>query len=581
MPQFNGQFFGRPTVATFIDDSRLVGQNDATGITVGIIGTALGGQPQTALSFTSARDARKVLRGGELLDAVERAYGPGVNTAGAYRIIATRINAALPSTLTLSNITPAAVITLTSVDWGIHANQISVTIANGTTTGKKITVQKSGNAFIAPSLVVQDNISRSAIKVLYTGAGSAATMTITPTGATPTITSSCTGAVGDNLNLDLTQLLTMQQVVDAINAKGNYTASVAGPDPNASSITMDVLTAQDIKTAAYTAKADLQAQLDFFNSLTDLVSAVKAGSTAALPAANLVQTFMTGGSEGAAVTSTEWQGGFDVMQTQDVQIVVPVTGDALIHAMANTHCQSMASPQYKRERIAIVGGVAGETVTQVKNRAVALNSDRVQLVWPGLIDTDTTGSGVIVTVPPYQVAAQKAGLTAALGVPKSATNKFIGARGVETIVTPSQIDDLVATGVCVVELVPNKGYRLVQDVTSWQTDTRFTRRELSTRMALDYVAAQLRLALEPLIGEVNGPNLQARVIGNLTSTLGNLTSAGVLVGGDNVPSWTNLTVGVSGDQVIVSVQVAIAVPANFFAVTIFPTVFSSPLPAAR
>lgn len=580
MPTFNGQIFVRPTVATFVDDSRLVGPNAASGLTIGMLGSALGGKPQTALSFTSAREARRVLRGGELLEAIERAYGPGVNVAGAYRIVAVRINAALRSGLVLESSGAVDVITLTSVDYGAHTNQISVTIANGTTSGKKITVQKTGDINAPSSLVIQDNVGRLGISVLYTGAGSAATMTITPTGGTPTITSTCTGATPDNLALDLTQLQTLQAVVDAINAKGNYTASVTGPDAKASSLDLDSATAVDIKTGAYAARMDLKAQLDFFNSLSDLVTATKV-SGAAVPAGNLVQTFLSGGSEGSAPSNTDWQNGFDVLQTEELQIVVPVTGDAAIHAFANTHCQTMSAAAFKRERIAIVGGASGETVTQVKNRVVALNSDRTQLVWPGLVDTKSDGSGTLVTVPPYMVAAQKAGLTAALGIPNSATNRFIGARGVEVVVTPSQIDDLVVAGVCVVELVPNRGYRIVKDITSWQADTRYSRTEVSTRMALDFVAIQMRAALEPLVGLVNGPGMEARVTANIFATLNELTSRGVLVGGPTVPSFDNLTVVVNGDEVQVSVQVAIAVPANFFGVTIFPTVFSSPLPNAR
>jgi hypothetical protein len=252
-----------------------------------------------------------------------------------------------------------------------------------------------------------------------------------------------------------------------------------------------------------------------------------------------------------------------------------------LHAMANTHCQAMSSPQYKRERVCIVGGVAGETVTQAKTRAQNLNSDRAQLVYPGLLDYSSDGLGTQVSIAPYLVAAQKAGISASLPIANSATNKSIGARGVELILKPSEIDDLVYNGVTIIENVPQRGFRIVQDILTWQADQRYTRREFSTKMALDIVARTLRAALEVRIGSVNGPGLENIARSDVSSTLDRLAQQNVLVGGPNNPPYSNLDVSVSGDQVRVSVQVSIAVPANFFFISIFPTVFSSPLPAAR
>jgi hypothetical protein len=592
MAQFQGQTYIRPQVVSVVDDSRLVGPNDATGVNLAIVGVATGGVPTSALTFTSARDARRVLRGGELLDAVERAYAPGSNIAGAYRIVAVRVNAATRATLTLNDASAASAVVLTSQDYGLHTNQMSVGIAAGTTSGTKITVQKAGTATIPPVLVIQDNVGRAAIQIRYgadfTGTaisgvtGTAAVLNVTYTaGATPTalLTTTITGQVPDNLSLDLYTYSTLQQVVDQINAQGHYTAAVVGPDSTASSLTLDSVSGMTIFGANGTLRADLQAQLDFFNTLGELITAAK-GTNATKPATTTPTKYFAGGSEGATPSNSSWQSAFDVLQSQDIQLVVPVTGDATLHAMANTHCQMMSSAQYKRERVCIVGGPAGETVTQAKTRAQNLNSDRAQLIYPGLLDYSTDGLGTQVSIPPYLVAAQKAGITAALAVANSATNKSIGARGVELILKPSEIDDLVYNGVTVVENVPQRGFRIVQDILTWQADQRYTRREFSTKLALDVVARTLRAALETRIGSVNGPGLQNIVRGDVSAVLDRLAQMNILVGGPSNPAYSNLDVGVTGDQVRVSVQVSIAVPANFFFISIFPTVFSSPLPAA-
>ena len=589
MPQtFDGQSYIRPQVVSRIDDSRLVGPNQTNAITVAIIGIGTGGKPNTALEFTSARDARRALRGGELLAAVERAYGPGANLAGAYRVIAVRVNPATGSSLTLDNASAGDAIVLTSVDYGAHTAQIGVKIEEASinipsstiATVKKITVFKQATATTPYTEVVRDNVGRPALAVQYTGANATATVTVTPG---VSIVTTVAGLTGDQVNFDLTlpQYSTLAGIRDAFNATGKYTCSVAGPSETALSSTIDAVTAQTIKAAAYTLRADLQAQLDFFNSeAADLLVATKA-SGATLPAAQLTTPLMLSGGAEGTTTNTNWQNALDTLASEDVQIVVPVTGDATIHAMVNTHCQTLSGPQYKRERVAIVGGVAGESVTQIKNRATALASDRVQLVGPGLVDYATDGSGTLVTIAPYLVAAQKAGISAALGFAQSATRARIGARAVELVATPAQLDELSYYSVCAIEKIANSGFQIVHDLTTWQTDQKFTRRELSTRMAIDLVARVLRETLDAFIGRTNGPGLAEAVRGDMIVALNQLTSRGVLVGGTNNPSYDNLTVSVEGDRVDVSLQVSIAVPANYFFITIFPTVFSSPLPEAR
>jgi hypothetical protein len=501
--------------------------------------------------------------------------------------VVVRVNPATQSTLTLTDASSGNAIVLTSVDWGAHTAQIGIKIEEASiniptptiATVKKITVFKQGTATTPYTEVVRDNVGRPALTVQYTGAGTTCTLTVNP----GVIITTASDVTGDQVSFDLTQpqYATLAAIRDAFNNTGKYTASVSGPNELAASSTIDAVTAQTIKAAAYTTRADLQAQLDFLNSeAIDLIVATKA-SGATKPAAQLTSPrTLSGGGEGT-VTNTNWQNALDTLASEDVQIVVPVTGDATIHAMVNTHCQTLSSSQYKRERVTILGGVAGESVTQAKNRATALASDRVQIVYPGLIDYATDGSGTLTTIPPYLVAAQKAGINAALGYANSATHRRLGGRAVELVATPAQLDDLTYYGVCAIEKVDNQGFQIVQDLTTWQTDQKFTRREVSTRMAIDFVARILRGTLDGYIGQTNGPGLSAAIQADMIVALNQLTAQGVLVGGPDVPSYSNLTVSASGDRVEVSLQVSVAVPANFFFITIYPTVFSSPLPESR
>jgi hypothetical protein len=590
--QINGKTFIRPQVVTSIDDSRLIGPNDATGIGLAIMGVSTGGKPGEALIFSTAREARAALRGGELLQAVELAYGPGANLAGASRVVAVRVNPATNSNATFNDGAATATIGLTSVDWGLHTSRIAVefqtaSLASSFSTLTKIVVTKAAEGTIPKVEVAQDNVGRRGIKIRYTGTGSACTAVVTTIGGSPTIATTVTGTTADSKSCNLLVNTTLQQVVDYFNATGVYAASIdQAANPLEPSLNLDAASAVNVMPTADPdtvgapffahLRCDLQAQVDWFNSyVSDLIKAVKL-TTGSKPVPVTGQTFLSGGGEGmGSVNNTAWQAAFDLIQSQDVQVIVPVSADPSIHAMANVHCQTMSDSTNKRERIAIVGGAAGENVTSVRNRAANLNTDRVQLVWPGLLDNAVDGSGTIVTTAPYLVAAQKAGITAALPRGQSATNQPIGAKGVEVILTPTQVDTLVGAGVCVIDRVSStgRGFKIVKDETTWVSDSRYSRTELSTRMALDYVATRVREALEKRIGQTNGPAL--------VNVLTRLTKEGVLVGGENNPSFSELDVSAQGDAVLCSVVVAIAIPANYISMTIYPTVFSSALPEAR
>lgn len=94
-----------------------------------------------------------------------------------------------------------------------------------------------------------DNHLHQQMSVVYTGAGSAATITIED----GLLTTNCTGAPGDNVSYDLTNASydTLTEVKDALNATGVYTATLlGGVTGNELSIWIQETIAQDIMTAS-------------------------------------------------------------------------------------------------------------------------------------------------------------------------------------------------------------------------------------------------------------------------------------------------------------------------------------------
>ena len=139
---FNGRRVLRPQAISKIDDSGMYGRGLGGGNTLALIGECTGGEPGKVLWFTDPANAKAILRSGELLTALQRAFDPST-FAGAYLVGVVRVNPALQSSLTLKDINGIDTIDLTSVDYGIWNNQIRVRLEAGTTYGTAYDVTHS------------------------------------------------------------------------------------------------------------------------------------------------------------------------------------------------------------------------------------------------------------------------------------------------------------------------------------------------------------------------------------------------------------------------------------------------------
>ena len=107
------------------------------GNTLALIGEATGGQPGVVQWFTDPAYAKTILRGGSLLQAVQRAYDPSAEVSGAYLVGAIRVNPAVQARLTLTDSTFGPLVVLTSLDYGVWNNQVKVRMENASTSGKE------------------------------------------------------------------------------------------------------------------------------------------------------------------------------------------------------------------------------------------------------------------------------------------------------------------------------------------------------------------------------------------------------------------------------------------------------------
>ena len=567
---FAGTFTRRPRVAARVDDFGLTPISAGPVRTVAIIGAAAGGEPHMPQLFASPEDAQAVLRSGELLTALRRSFSPSTEFNGASLVYAVRVNPATGATLMLQA-TGVDVLLLTSKNWGLEENQIKVKIETGSTQGKKITLAQGSSTY------VKDNLHQTAFSIRYTGAGTAATMTITGT----TLTTVITGGPGtEALTVDLNVHNTIQKVVDYIAAAalGAYTTAVTGPNPSAASLNgLDFVTAQDIKTAVFTVTSILQAVVDWFNGgQQPLVKATRQTPLGGAAPTNIPYTFLTGGSEGTT-TNGDWQACLEALQPREIAFVVPVTADPGVHAMTDVHCHFM-SVDGKRPRRAFVGGPLGEYSTNLQTyltRGANLNSDRTALAIQGIKAYDDQ-TGVETLYPPYIMAAAWAGLQSGLPeIGDSITQKAVRAIGVEWIPTVGELEIALAGGLLVVELVENKGfYRICRGLSTWLKNDAYHRCEISVGIALDEVVRRVVDSLDLFLGQKASSIILHRIASRTQSTLISLAEQGIIVGDAAHPPYRDITVKLQGDTARVSFACQPVLVINFINVTVYAETFS-------
>lgn len=560
---FNGRLITTPATASVVNDDAMQNQNLTVGNAYAALGKATGGKPKTQLRFGSPAEARAVLRGGELLDAVLKAFDPSPETPAPGVVYAYRVNPATQSSLALKNVSDATVITLKSANYGQADNQIKVKIEAGTNTGKRITVQKGDEYFIG------DDVAKSVMSVQYAGASPSATIAITAT--------TLTLVAGTTTAITLADFPTVGELVDRINTISGFTAEVLGDAYNdATDGALDFVSATDCKSSAYTVKADLQAIVDWFNSgKNSLVTATRESAVGTLPV-NIAFTYLAGGGEGTT-TNTDWSDTLTVMQAIKEQVwISPITSSDSIHAMVSAHV-TFCSNILGRERRASCGMAAGTTDAAAKAAAKALNNDRVSLAHIGYYDYDTNGK--LKLFPAYFTASMAAAMFAGVNPGEPLTNKACRVQGWERdLLVPTETDPLLDAGVFCVENA-EQGYKIVQSISTWLVDSKYTKREQSCGAALDFTVRNVREAVDALRGSKQDQFKPGRAVSITQSTLKELArpepqGPGVLAGDDASPPYRNITATVEGDVTRIEFEASPVIPNNYNLVTVYAKPYS-------
>lgn len=218
-------------------------------------------------------------------------------------------------------------------------------------------------------------------------------------------------------------------------------------------------------------------------------------------------------------------------QQEDVSVMLCNSVDvAMQQALRDCILEASAS---RRERIAVVAGARGESVSALVERAAALNSERMVLVGPGALDEDGDElSGV-------KVAAAVAGVIAGQSDPAIPLGGAVlkGVPGVSTVQSDGDLDLLILGGVTPVEELGGE-VSVVRGVTTRTTtdgESDATWRDLCTILVIDTVIPALRASLRSKFRRAkNTPQGRGAIRAQVVLELENFLAKEIITAYDNV-----------------------------------------------
>ncbi len=476
-----------PGIFSRVDTSGGAGVGVGIEINSAIIGESFGGEPGKALLFTDENQAKAVLVGGPLLDAVLFALDPSSDGAPSF-VIGVRMNNAIKATITLLN-TATDVIDVEDRDFGVSGNQIQVAVENGTTTGKKVSIQK------ATELEIFDDVTAPFFDLIYTGAGTPAVLDITATNLTTAITG---GPGGENLNIVLSTLNTIQDLVDTINAaaSGVYTATITGNSTETLD-KLDLVAAQNI-LVSYSVVGINFAIIDTLSTESAIVSAKFPSGGSRLIPDNIAFAFLSGGAENTPTDASQLTSVLSGLLTEDLMLLALISSDAALKAVFKTHIAFANGVFGKAERVGFVGEDFGATksvaITTAKADAVIEDEGAIAVMANGFTRRDRFG--VIKNWGSIYTAAVAAGLKSSLSVTEAITGKRINSVDSEFKFLQAEEIDLIKSGVTSANITAGvPGYRFTRSVSSFQ-GSNLIENEHSMKLTTLFVIKTIRNFVE-------------------------------------------------------------------------------------
>jgi len=527
---FGGASILKPGVYSLTKVDNTAGSSLESNDTLFLVGESTKGAPGDVEGITVFRAAQlssliAKYGSGPIVDcalaATRPSKTPGVNGAGRFMIWKTNSSTQASRTLLEATATNPLFVVKDRA-WGVEGNNLSITIANGTTSLQKlITINKLNDTVES----LGENAAQQVTTIDYTGNATTAALVISGVSeAAKTLTTTLAGDQTDgsvNLSISLSSY-NIKELVDFINAQVGYLATLVTTTLAAKkAVELDSIASTSILSPLTLYRLQYEI-LEIINSDSNRVEATLATTPVIGLPVNVTNVFLTGGALGASVNS-DFSNGFSASLAEDWNVVIPcisqnATSDitlgvtdagstytiASVLAAASSHLAVRGSIKNRKEAQGM-GGFRSTTKSAAYNQAGTMGDFQFQLAIQDVQIIDALGNSV--WKQPHVKAALDAGIRLGTPVGEPLTHKFLNVLNVGHAVNPVtgvplgdfnpnlDVEEAIEAGILFVEKVGG-GWRVVVDNTTYAIDSSFVYNRGSVVEAAQFVAKTIRKEVE-------------------------------------------------------------------------------------
>ncbi|GEM48694.1 hypothetical protein [Deinococcus cellulosilyticus] len=514
---------------------------------VTVIATALGGKPQDVTVIRALDEIRTKLIGGEGAKLVEITMNPSQQLAGASEVNFIRVGNPTQATADLGH--------------GILKSKLYGKPGNANRFKQIINTDGSIDFYSENTFLnVKGEDLRGlgpVIDLTYVGSNSIPSVTITDDGGDKTLT-----LVGDDTNVFTADMVNRtEDLIAAINSTAEWSARAVGLLRN---VPLNDLLAQTYTLSGNKTKLTIGGKaLQYALEDSGLLEFQFTGGT---PTAVNSWKFMTGGSEGATPTLSDWLAAIEVAKRFETHSIVCGTGNPLVLAAAKDHVISQSDARHRKERFLYAGPTKSTTKTgfraSVQELCKTLGKENVVVVAnePALVSRDT---GKREVYPAYYYAAMLAGMKAGNRPEISPTNKQLDVFDFNYSFDIDELEDLLSMGACPAHFNEISGnWVCTQAITTYTASNNAV---LTKQQGVDVAFTLSKLVRYRLDSEIGERGNQAtvntilnKVVGVLNEQVSTITNPdglitpGVNEKGEPEPAYKNVKViyGAGGLDVV-------------------------------
>lgn len=532
-----------------------------------ILGNSNGGKPGELLTFGSLSEAKNVLYGGELLNAVGYAFR-GNNNYVPSQVKAVRVNKGVQSELVLKDSEEKDLLKLKSWDYGVHTNLLKVWVQEGTNEN----TQKL-NVGYKEDIIEIDNIGKKSFSVSYIGSGASATILINKSNVILTDKDD-SGEILNTLTISFEDYPTISNVVNRINDSLLYTATLLDLTTDAQSNELDTTATEiDVTTSEVVLCSNMAAFIKALKSVSYIGEVESISEARVCPKVTDGYNYFTGGQTSQS-SVLDYIDVLEKLEKEDIQIISTSSTEEMILSLIAAHCSLMSNTQNKKERTAILGGAIGESDETIISKTVAFNNKYVSYVGDsGVAINPLTGQEE--NVSGAMIGVMLSGIEAAMPINEPLTFKPLNILKVTKKRGVSNIENLVKSGVMVINNNPENINEIVciRALTTFQGNNDLISCERSMVREDLYMNRDLRSRFATGIGKINEIS-EDKILNILNIAAKEWANLGYIV-----PSKTGYVfdkkVSFVGDKVYLTYSRYLTAPRNFVFTTAINQLFET------